>query len=158
MGETAGMTNRRTGGAWAPRWWSRRPRGSTSVLAGRRSPRTPSRWSRPLRLAGSASGVSRPRAATRVANFELDDVCRQIATQVKKTCTDTLLVQALHTLASPNLQTMDEVERLQRLRAEKGDIVELELTRLHVQRFACERDATDAAHALQAATIIACAL
>ena len=68
------------------------------------------------------------------------------------------LVQALHTLASPNLQTMDEVERLQRLRAEKGDIVEIELTRLHVQRFACERDATDAAQALQAATIIACAL
>src|SRR2546427_13294430 len=79
------------------------PPSCTSVLVGRQSLRTPSWWSGPSRLAGSASGVSRPRAATRVANFELDDVCRQIATQVKKIFIDTLLVQTLHTLASPNL-------------------------------------------------------
>jgi hypothetical protein len=150
MGETgqAGITDRCTGGAWAPRWWSRRPRGGTSVLAGRQSLRTPSWWSAPSRLAGSASGVSRPRAATRGANCELDDVGRQIATQVKKIFIDTLLVQTRHTLASPNLQTMDEVEWLQRLRAEKGNIAELELTRLHVQRWAFERGAADAAQAL----------
>jgi hypothetical protein len=33
-----------------------------------------------------------------------------MATQVKKIFVDTLLVQTLHPLASPNLQTMDEVE------------------------------------------------
>ncbi len=43
---------------------------------------------------------------------------------------------------------MDEVEWLQRLQAEKGNIAELELTRLHVQRWAFERGAADAAQAL----------
>jgi hypothetical protein len=34
MGETvtAGMTDRLQGGAWALRWWSRCPRGCTTVL------------------------------------------------------------------------------------------------------------------------------
>jgi len=97
--------------------------------------------------------IAAARAATRVVDFEVDDTRRQIATQVKKAFTDALLAQALLALANQNLQTIDEVERLQRLRAAKGDIAELELTRLQVQRFAFERDAADAAQALQAAKI-----
>src|SRR5689334_23342388 len=57
-----------------------------------------------------------------------------MATQVKKIFIDTLLVQTWHTLASPNLPTMDEVQWLQCLRAEKGNMIaKLALTRLHVQ-------------------------
>src|SRR5206468_7383749 len=52
-----------------------------------------------------------------------------------------------------NLKPLDEIERLQRVRAEKGDISQLELLRLQVQRFAFERDAGDARQAIEAATI-----
>src|SRR6266849_5419497 len=45
------------------------------------------------------------------------------------------------------------LERIQRFRAEKGDISELELLRIQVQRFAFERDAADARHAVSAAKI-----
>jgi len=51
------------------------------------------------------------------------------------------------------LKTLDELERIQRFRAEKGDISELELLRIQVQRFAFERDAADARHAVSAAKI-----
>src|SRR5262249_5858010 len=48
---------------------------------------------------------------------------------------------------------LDEVERLQRLRLEKGDISELELTRIQVQRYAFERDAADARQSIDSARI-----
>ena len=50
-------------------------------------------------------------------------------------------------------QGLDELERIQRFRAERGDISELELLRIQVQRFAFERDAADARQALRAAKI-----
>src|SRR5262249_10688425 len=43
--------------------------------------------------------------------------------------------------------------RVQRFRAERGDISELELLRIQVQRFQFERDATDARQGLRAAKI-----
>src|SRR6266850_174032 len=90
------------------------------------------------------------RAAIRVTAAELDDVRRQTVAQVKKAFTDTLVAEATLALAGENLRTIDEVERLQRIRSEKGDISELELTRIQVQRFAFERDATDARQAIAA--------
>ena len=59
----------------------------------------------------------------------------------------------LSALAGENLRTLDELERLQRWRAEKGDISELDLLRIQVQRFAFERDAFDARQALSVAKI-----
>ncbi|PYM15913.1 MAG: hypothetical protein DMD81_13840 [Candidatus Rokuibacteriota bacterium] len=93
------------------------------------------------------------RAATRVTTLELEDVRRQVIAQVKKAFNDVLVAQATLALAEQNLRTLDEVERIQRLRAEKGDISELELLRIQVQRFAFERDATDARQAGRAARI-----
>ncbi|HYB70498.1 MAG TPA: TolC family protein, partial [Candidatus Bathyarchaeia archaeon] len=52
-----------------------------------------------------------------------------------------------------NLKTLDDTERLQRLRVEKGDLSELDLLRIEVQRFTFERDASDARQAVQAAKI-----
>src|SRR5712692_2355062 len=46
-----------------------------------------------------------------------------------------------------------DVERIQRFRAERGDISELELTRIQIQRFAFERDTADARQAIQSAKI-----
>ncbi len=93
------------------------------------------------------------RAGTRVAGYELEDVRRQITLQVKKSFTDVLVARAMLALAEQNLNTLDEVERIQRFRAERGDISELELLRIQVQRFAFERDAADARQAIAAAKI-----
>src|SRR3989441_2669172 len=93
------------------------------------------------------------RAASRVTEYELADVRRQIAFQVKKAFADVLVARATLTLAEENLTTIDELERIQRFRAERGDISELELTRIQIQRFAFERDAADARQAMATAKI-----
>jgi len=93
------------------------------------------------------------RAATRVTGYELADLQRQTVFQVKKAFTDILVSRETLGLAEENLKTLDELERIQRFRAEKGDISELELLRIQVQRFAFERDAADARHAVSAAKI-----
>jgi len=97
--------------------------------------------------------VDSARAATRVTRLEVADVRRQVVYQVRKAFTDIEVAQATLELAEQNLKTLDDVERLQRLRAERGDISELELLRIQVQRFAFQRDAADARQALQAAKI-----
>jgi cobalt-zinc-cadmium efflux system outer membrane protein len=97
--------------------------------------------------------IASAQAATRVTGFELDDVRRQVVAQVKKAFTDVLVAEATLALAQDNVKTLDEVERLQRLRAERGDISELELLRIQVQRFTFERDAADAQQAIAAAKI-----
>ena len=108
-----------------------------------------------LELGGKrARRLDSARAATRVTRLEVDDVRRQVLSQVKKTFTDVLVARATLALAEQNLKTLDDVERIQRFRAERGDISELELTRIQLQRFAFERDAADARQAI-AATIIA---
>jgi outer membrane protein, heavy metal efflux system len=93
------------------------------------------------------------RAASRVTTYELYDVRRQVIFQVKKAYVDILTAAAQHSLALENLGTIGEIERIQRLRVDRGDISELEFVRLEVQRFAFERDASDAALALRSAKI-----
>jgi outer membrane protein, heavy metal efflux system len=97
--------------------------------------------------------VESARAATAVTTQEVFDVRRQVVLQVKKAFTDALVARATLALAEDNLKALDEVERIQRFRAERGDISELELLRLQVQRFAFERDAADARLAGEAARI-----
>ncbi len=108
----------------------------------------------PIELGGKrARRLDSARAATRVSEFELADVQRQIVAQVKRTFSDALVAQATVTLAQDNLRALDDIERIQRFRAERGDISELELTRIQVQRFAFERDAADARQAIRVAKI-----
>jgi len=97
--------------------------------------------------------IDSARAATRVTGYELEDTRRLVIFQTKKAFTDALMAQATTALATANLATLDELERLQQFRAERGDISQLELTRIQVQRFAFERDAADAAQAFRAAKI-----
>ena len=97
--------------------------------------------------------IESARAATRTTGHELSDVRRLVVAQVKSAFSGVLVAQATLVLAEQNLATLDEIERLQRVRAEKGDISQLELLRLQVQRFAFERDAGDARQAIEAAKI-----
>jgi cobalt-zinc-cadmium efflux system outer membrane protein len=108
----------------------------------------------PIELGGKRQRrLDSARAATQVTGYELADLQRQTVFQVKKSFTDILVARDALALAEENLRTLDELERIQRFRAEKGDISELELLRIEVQRFAFERDATDARQALSAAKI-----
>jgi cobalt-zinc-cadmium efflux system outer membrane protein len=108
----------------------------------------------PIELGGKRQRrVDSARATSRVTAAELDDVHRQVVAQVKKAFTDVLVADAIVSLTADSLKNLDEVERLQRIRAERGDISELELTRLQLQRFAFERDLMDARQAAAAARI-----
>src|SRR5262249_30703734 len=110
--------------------------------------------SQPIELGGKRQRrIESAQAASRVSELELGDVRRQVSAQVKKAFTDVLAAGATQKLAEENLRTLDEVERVNRLRAEKGDIAELELLRIQVQRFAFERDLGDARQAGQATRI-----
>ena len=112
------------------------------------------RVGQPIELGGKRQRrIDSARAATRVTGHELDFVRRQIIFQVKKSFADALAGRESLSLAEQNLQSLDELERIQRFRAERGDISELELLRIQVQRFAFERDAADARQALNAAKI-----
>ena len=93
------------------------------------------------------------RAASRVSEYEVADVRRLVVFQVKKSFTDALTALAALQLAAQNLKALVDLERLQRLRAEKGDISELELLRLQVQQYQFQRDAADARQALNAARV-----
>ncbi len=93
------------------------------------------------------------RLATQVTAYDLADTRRQVLFEVKRAFTAVLVAQGALELAEQNLKTLGEVERIQRFRAERGDISELELLRIQVQRFAFERDAADARAAVLAATI-----
>jgi outer membrane protein, heavy metal efflux system len=108
----------------------------------------------PIELGGKRQRrVDSARAATRVTGYELADLRRQTVFQVKKSFTDILIARDTLALAEENLKTLDELERVQRFREEKGDISQLDLLRIQVQRFAFERDALDARQAMRAAKI-----
>jgi cobalt-zinc-cadmium efflux system outer membrane protein len=110
--------------------------------------------SQPIETGGKRQRrIESAEAASRVSGLELADLRRQISAQVKKAFTDLLAAEATGKLAADNLKTLDEVERVNRLRVDKGDIAELELLRIQVQRFAFERDLGDARQAQDVARI-----
>ena len=108
----------------------------------------------PIELGGKRQRrVDSAKAATKVTGLELADLKRQLVFQVKKSFNDILVAREALALAEQNLAALDELERVHRLRAEKGDISGLELLRIEVERFAFERDSADARQALDAAKI-----
>jgi cobalt-zinc-cadmium efflux system outer membrane protein len=108
----------------------------------------------PIELGGKRQRrIDSARAATQVATYQLYDARRQVILQVKSAFASVLIAREQLSLAEANLKTLDDTERIQGLRAEKGDISELELLRIQVQRFTFARDAADARQALAAARI-----
>lgn len=106
----------------------------------------------PIELGGKRQRrIDAAQAATRVTGYQLEDVRRQTVLSVQTAFNSALVARAALALAEENLKTLDETERLQRLRVDKGDLAPLELTRIEVQRFAFERDAADARAALETA-------
>lgn len=92
-------------------------------------------------------------AASQVTEFELEDVRRMVAFQVRGAFAAVLGAHAKLELAQSNVKTLDEVEKLQKLRAEKGDISETDLLRIQTQRLSFENDMADARLALKTAKI-----
>ena len=108
----------------------------------------------PIELGGKRlRRVDAARAATRVTAFQLEDVQRLTMLQVKTAFAGALVAREQLALAEDNLRALDETARLQRLRVDRGDLSELELLRIQVQRFTFERDAADARQALDVARI-----
>ena len=108
----------------------------------------------PIELGGKRQRrIDSARAATLVSRFQLDDVRRQTILQVKSAFAGALIARDQLALAEQNLTTIDGIERLQRLRVDKGDLSPLELLRIQVQRFTFERDFADARQLLEAAKI-----
>jgi len=108
----------------------------------------------PIELGGKRQRrIDSAKAATKVTGLELADLKRQLVFQVKKSFTDILIAREALALAGQNLAALDEIERVQRFRAERGDISGLDLIRIEVERFAFERDSADARQALAAAKI-----
>jgi cobalt-zinc-cadmium efflux system outer membrane protein len=108
----------------------------------------------PIELGGKRQRrVDSAKTATKVTGYELADLRRQLVFQVKKSFSDILVARDALALAEQNLGALDELERVHRIRAEKGDISGLELLRIEVERFAFERDTADARQALGAAKI-----
>jgi outer membrane protein, heavy metal efflux system len=108
----------------------------------------------PIELGGKRQRrIDSATAQTKVTTHELADLRRQIGFQVKKAFTDILVARESLALAEQNLATLDDLEKLQRIRTEKGDLSGLELLRIQVQRFGFERDSADARQALKAGKI-----
>ena len=108
----------------------------------------------PIELGGKRQRrIESAKAATKVTGLELADLRRQLVFQVKKSFSDILIAREALALTEQNLAALGELERVQRFRAEKGDISGLELLRIEVERFAFERDAADARQALGAAKV-----
>ena len=108
----------------------------------------------PIELGGKRQRrIDSARAATQVATYQLVDARRQVVLLVRTSFASALIAREQLALAEANLKTLDDTERIQRLRAEKGDISQLELLRIQVQRFTFARDAADARQALEAAKI-----
>lgn len=99
--------------------------------------------------------VQSARADTRIAGLQLLDFERQLVFQVKQVFVAAQVAKATLLLATDNLRSVDEVNRLQKLRADRGEISGLELLRLEGDRFQFESDAADARQNLdQAKTIL----
>ena len=108
----------------------------------------------PIELGGKRQRrIDSAKAATKVTGLELADLRRQLVFQVKKSFSDILVAREALALTEQNLAALGELERVHRFRAEKGDISGLELLRIEVERFAFERDASDARQALGAAKV-----
>jgi cobalt-zinc-cadmium efflux system outer membrane protein len=108
----------------------------------------------PIELGGKRQRrVDSAKAATKVTGYELAELRRQIVFQVRRTFTDILVARGSLALAEQNLASLDDLEKLQRIRAEKGDLSGLDLLRIQVQRFAFERDAADARQAVKTGKI-----
>jgi cobalt-zinc-cadmium efflux system outer membrane protein len=92
-------------------------------------------------------------ASSQITEFELEDVRRMVTFQVRSSYAGVVGARAKIDLAQSNLKNLDDVEKLQKLRAEKGDISQTDLFRIQSQRLSFENDLSDARLAFKTAKI-----
>ncbi|MDE2058176.1 MAG: TolC family protein [candidate division NC10 bacterium] len=102
---------------------------------------------------GSKRGrrIDSAKLSTDIATSDFTDVRRGLVFLVRKTFTDALLAKSNLELAQANLKNYREVEDLNKIRFQKGDIAGADLLKIELQKLQFENDVQDATLALKTA-------
>jgi len=95
--------------------------------------------------------IDSARLSTEIAASDFTDVRRDLVFSVRKTFTDALLAKSNLELAQDNLKNFQEVEAINRIRFEKGDISGADLLKIELQKLQFQNDVADATLALKTA-------
>lgn len=95
--------------------------------------------------------VDSAKLSTDIATSDFTDVRRSLVFSVRKTFTDALLARSNLELAQQNLKNFQEVEDLNTLRFQKGDISGADLLKIELQKLQFQNDVADATLALKTA-------
>ena len=89
--------------------------------------------------------------STNIATTDFSDARRSLLFAVRKAFTDALLAKSNLALAQENLKNFQEVEDLNRIRFEKGDISGADFLKIELQKLQFQNDVQDATLALKTA-------
>lgn len=93
--------------------------------------------------------IDTAKLSTGIATSDLSDARRSLVFSVRKTFTDALLAKSNLSLAQENLKNFQEVEDLNRIRFEKGDISGADFLKIELQKLQFQSDVQDATLALK---------
>jgi cobalt-zinc-cadmium efflux system outer membrane protein len=91
------------------------------------------------------------RLSTNIATSDYSDARRTLVFSVRKTFADALLAKSNLNLAQENLKNFQEVEELNKIRFEKGDISGADFLKIELQKLQFQSDVQDATLALKTA-------
>jgi cobalt-zinc-cadmium efflux system outer membrane protein len=97
--------------------------------------------------------IDSAKLSTDIATSDFTDVRRGLVFSVRKTFTDALLAKSNLDLAQANLKNFQEVEEINKIRFEKGDISGADLLKIELQKLQFQNDVADATLALKTARI-----
>src|SRR5574337_877786 len=95
--------------------------------------------------------IDSAKLSTDIATSDFTDVRRGLVFLVRKTFTDALLAKSNLELAQANLGNFQEVEAVNNIRFEKGDISGADLLKMELQKLQFQNDVADATLALKTA-------
>jgi len=95
--------------------------------------------------------IDSAKLSTDIATSDFTDVRRGLVFSVRKTFMDALLAKSNLELAQDNLKNFHEVEAINRIRFEKGDISGADLLKIELQKLQFQNDVADATLALKTA-------
>jgi len=95
--------------------------------------------------------IESARLSTEIAGSDLSDARRNLVASVRKTFVNALLAQSNLELARDNLANFQQVEDVNRLRFQKGDISGADLLKIELQKLQFQTDAAEAMLALKTA-------
>ncbi|MDE2484501.1 MAG: TolC family protein [candidate division NC10 bacterium] len=95
--------------------------------------------------------IDSAKLSTDIATSDFTDIRRGLVFLVRKTFTDALLAKSNLELAQANLRNFQEVEAVNNIRFEKGDISGADLLKIGLQKLQFQNDVADATLALKTA-------